>query len=343
VEVREHYSLKRHNTFGLDVKARRYIRLESPDESEAAAEAARGMPILFLGEGSNILFLDDFDGAVIHLDADGPIRFEERGDDILLDIPGGKRWHDVVEETVRRGWSGIENLALIPGKAATAPVQNIGAYGREIADVLESCKAYDFQTGRFRTFRAEECRFGYRHSIFKEPEYRDRFLITFLRLRLRKNGTPLTDYGSLRRELERRGIVRPGPLDVFEAVSAIRRRKLPDPARIGNAGSFFKNPVVDADAYRSLSNRYPDMPAYPLPDGRYKIPAGWLIEKAGWKGYRRGDVGVHPRQALVLVNYGGATGREIYRLSQDIVRDVEDKFGIRLEREVRVIPPPPED
>ena len=299
-------------------------------------EHYRDVPVLFLGEGSNVLFLEDFDGLVILNRLEGGIEILDRNrESIHITVSGGMHWHDVVRYAVEQDWQGIESLALIPGKAGTAPFQNIGAYGSELADVLTACYAIDTRTGRNLRLRKEECGFGYRNSLFKrEP---GRYFIHRLELRLYPGRRPQVRYRALENYLTERGIKHPAIQDVFRAVIDIRLSKLPDPAVTGNAGSFFKNPVIDRRHYEELKQRYPDLPAYPAGNERVKVPAGWLIDRAGWKGFREGDAGVHPKQALVLVNYGQATGFQIYKLAQRIMADVFDRYGIELEPEVRII------
>jgi len=337
VNIRENISLRPYHTFHTEVKARRFAEAGSTDELRRILDSYGDEPVLFLGEGSNVLFLNDFEGTVIRNEIKGlnEIRLNDR--EVLWEIGGGENWHETVRRAVERNLAGMENLALIPGKAGTAPVQNIGAYGREIKDILHSCDVLDLHTGKTRTFSNSDCAFGYRQSLFKQPENRGRYFIYRIRVRLTRNGEPVTTYRALQEYFRRHGIVRPDIKDVFNAVVSIRREKLPDPAETGNAGSFFKNPVVDEAFFRVYIERYPEAPYYALPDKRYKIPAGWLIDRAGWKGYREGDAGVHPKQALVLVNYGNASGRDIYRLSEKIRRDISDKYGIDLEREVTLV------
>jgi len=337
VEIQENISLRSFNTFGIDVKAKYLTSVDRVKQLESLKEKFPGERILFLGEGSNVLFLNDFDGIVVRNEIKGIQMVQQTDEYEIWDIAGGEHWHDVVELSVKQNLSGIENLALIPGKAGTAPVQNIGAYGREIKDVLISCEAFDLTNGRYRVFSNEECQFGYRDSLFKRPENKNRYFIYRIRLRLIPNGAPETGYRALQQYFTENHIDKPTIKDVFDAVVDIRRSKLPDPAEIGNAGSFFKNPVVSLKQFEKLTSRHPDMPHYKISENHYKIPAGWLIEQAGWKGYREGDAGVHFKQALVLVNYGNASGEDIYELSEKIIRDINDKFGIRLEREVQVI------
>ena len=312
--------------------------IESEEQLLTILDDLPGMPKLILGEGSNVLFLNDFHGLILLNRIKGKKIIRETDNDIILRVKAGENWHELVMWAVENNYGGIENLALIPGNAGTAPVQNIGAYGREIKDVLEQVTAIDMKTGKRIVFSNRDCAFGYRHSIFKEPENKGRYYITEIDLRLTKPPHPLyTEYGSLRKKLLEKNITSPTIKSIAEAVIEIRRSKLPDPEKIGNAGSFFKNPVISENKFRHLISRYPAMPRYRLNKNRVKIPAGWLIEKAGLKGYREGDAGVHEKQALVLVNYGNATGQQIFDLSEKIIRIVREKFDILLQREVNVV------
>lgn len=336
IEVKENISLKALNTFGLDVKARYLASLHQADDLMPLLNRFRHVPVLFLGEGSNVLFLEDFEGLVILNRLEGEIEIlDQQEESIHIAVPGGMHWHDVVNHTVERGWQGIETLALIPGKAGTAPFQNIGAFGTELADVLTACHVIDTETGQNMRLTKDQCGFGYRDSLFKRRP--GRYFIHRLELRLFPGRAPQVRYRALENYLNDQGITRPDIKDVFRAVVEIRRAKLPDPAVTGNAGSFFKNPVVGHEHYDRLAQAYPGLPAYPAGNDRIKIPAGWLIDRAGWKGFREGDAGVHPKQALVLVNYGNATGFQIYKLAQRIMADVFDRYGISLEPEVRII------
>ncbi|MFN3951482.1 MAG: UDP-N-acetylmuramate dehydrogenase [Thermaurantimonas sp.] len=333
------FSLKALNTFGLDVRCDQYYHITTEAQLELLARQGvfGGRKFLLLGGGSNLLFVREFyDGAVVHLDLKGrsiePIdtRFS------LLKVAAGENWHQIVLYSLHHNLGGLENLSLIPGNAGTAPVQNIGAYGTEICEVLDYVEGIDLKTGSKKCLRAQECEFGYRDSVFKRT-LKDRFAITSIALRLtRENHSLRTHYGTISDELRNAGIMQPTIHDVSRAVIAIRRSKLPDPAELGNCGSFFKNPVVPPETALNLKNNYPDMPTYQSKEG-VKIPAGWLIEKAGWKGVRIGRVGMHARQALVLVNYGGATGAELWSHAQRVMDDICKKFGIVLQPEVNVI------
>ncbi|MCM8565269.1 UDP-N-acetylmuramate dehydrogenase [Thauera linaloolentis] len=321
------------NTFGLRVRAARLLRLRSVD-GLAAAIAAPGWavgPRLVLGGGSNLVLRGDFAGTVLKVEIAGRRLLRDEADAWIVEAGAGENWHDFVRWTLVQGWSGLENLSLIPGTAGAAPIQNIGAYGIEIADRFESLDAVELDTGARRVFGLADCAFGYRDSVFKRSP--GRWLVTAVRFRLPKPWRAAMRYAEVARELEARGIAAPTPLDVSDAVIAIRRRKLPDPVEIGNAGSFFKNPVVDAAHCARLLAAHPAMPHYPQPDGGEKLAAGWLIEQAGWKGRDLGPVGCFERQALVLVNRGGATGADVERIARAIMAEVEARFGVALEPE----------
>lgn len=321
------------NSFGLSLKAERFFALKRLEQVETVHAALKGRACILLGGGSNYLFTRDPDEAVIAMRLKG-ITVCEDGDDIHLHVGAGENWHSFTEYCVNRSYGGIENLSLIPGQVGTAPVQNIGAYGVEIREVVTYVNAFDTQQREMVRLQNEECGFGYRDSIFKSSQ-KDRFWITAVGFQLSKSAPIRTDYGAIKGQLQAEGVQQADIADVARAVIHIRKSKLPDPDELGNAGSFFKNPVLTEEASRLLLNKYPDAPHYPTPAG-IKWAAGWMIEQAGWKGHRRDTHGVHDRQALVLVNYGGATGKEIFDLSRDIQKDVEKKFGVTLEREVNV-------
>lgn len=295
----------------------------------------RGLPRLILGGGSNLLFRGDFPGLVIRIALAG-VEVEELGDDgVRVTAGAGENWHGLVAATVGAGVYGLENLALIPGTVGAAPIQNIGAYGVEAGEFIEAVEVLDAGSGETRWIAAADCRFAYRHSLFKEAVGRD-LIVTRVRFRLSRRPAPRLGYAELARELEGAGVA-PTPEAVLAAVVAIRRRKLPDPAEIGNAGSFFKNPLVDAAVFAELAAREPGVVGYPQPDGRVKVAAGWLIDRCGWKGRSVGRAGVYERQALVLVNRGGASGAEIWALAEAIRADVRRRFGVELEPEPVVI------
>ncbi len=333
--------LQAYNTFGLSARAERLGCFASVDDLRATlAEIDTGTEAwMVLGGGSNILLTSDFEGTMLRNGIQGIRVLEETDETALVQVGGGEVWHEFVLWTVRRGWGGVENLSLIPGSVGAAPIQNIGAYGAELKNSFISCKALEIATGDLQTFAREDCNFGYRWSIFKGP-LKEKFIITSVTMCLQKHPEVNTSYGAIQQQLGAMGVTSsPTVKQISDAVMAIRRSKLPDPAEIGNSGSFFKNPIVDADKHRTLKADFPDLVSYPAGEDRYKIAAGWLIDFLGWKGHRRGDAGVHAHQALVLVNYGGAKGVEMVQLARDIRADVWEKFGIELEAEVSFIGP----
>lgn len=331
----EHADLTRLNTLGLPAKARFLARVatESALAALLASVTAQRMPVAVIGGGSNLVLAGDLDALVVQPLIPGRRLLAVEGDDAVVEAGAGENWHAFTQWTLAQGWAGLENLSLIPGSVGAAPVQNIGAYGVEIRDVLHSLTALDRETGQLREFLPADCCFAYRDSLFKSVAP-GRYIITRVRFRLRRFASARLhlDYGDIRGELARLGVVRPDAAAVARAVIAIRRSKLPDPARIGNAGSFFKNPVVPTALADALKQRHPALVAYAQPEGS-KLAAGWLIEQAGWKGFQRGAVGVHDRQALVLVHRGGGSGAELLTLAADIRASVLEKFGVTLEQE----------
>ncbi len=332
--LRQDVALDHLNTLRLPARAAWFAAVDEVDGLRAVLDDPRvaGLPRLVLGGGSNLVLTGDFPGLVLHVAFHGRNRIQEDTDAFFVRAGGGENWHDFVRWTLDMGMPGLENLSLIPGTVGAAPVQNIGAYGLEMAEHFYSLRAYDLETGKTVGFDKRDCAFGYRDSFFKQAG-KGRYLIAAVTFRLPKAWTPNTGYADVARELEARGIAHPNALQVSDAVMAIRRRKLPDPAEIGNAGSFFKNPVVDAATHARLAAAHPGLPSYPQPDGRVKLAAGWLIEQAGWKGRRLGPVGCYDKQALVLVNHGGATGADVLVTSQAVQADVLARFGVALEPE----------
>ncbi len=292
-------------------------------------------PILVIGSGSNILFTENFNGLVIKPAIEG-ITYKQKGNTIELTAGAGVIWNELVEFSVNKGFCGLENLTLIPGTVGASPVQNIGAYGVELKDVFHSCKAFEIATGKTKTFDLEACRFGYRESVFKN-ELKGQYIITAVTFNLSKKVFIQPHYLAISNQLELRGITRPTIKDIAEAVAAIRTSKLPNPSIVGNAGSFFKNPVIEVKEFEKLRQVYPEMVYYPTTDGKVKLAAGWLIEKSGFKGAVYGQTGTWKNQALVLVNYGKATGKEVYDFSEKIIKSVREKFGLTLKREVNVL------
>ena len=338
--IKEHFSLQSYNTFGVHALAAQFIEIDSEVSLvhffDRYPEKTR-QPRLILGGGSNILFTQDFAGLVIHIGIPG-ITHTQSGNDIWVTAGAGVTWNDLVWYCVDRNFGGIENLALIPGTVGAAPVQNIGAYGTELKDVFSSCRVFDTISGEVSTFQKEDCRFSYRDSIFKN-EAKGRYIITAVTLQLSLTPVINTSYGAIQAELTKRAIADPTIKDVAEVVSAIRTAKLPDPSTIGNSGSFFKNPIITVQHLQQLQFTFQDTDFvyYPVDEHHVKIAAGWLIEQCGWKGKRIGDAGTWKNQALVLVNHKNASGSDIYNLSEQIIRDVSEKYDITLEREVNIL------
>ena len=337
MKIQHNISLKPYNSFGVEAFADVFIEANSVAQLKEILgnEELNSLPRLIVGGGSNMLFCADFKGLVIKTDFQG-IHVTEKGDDIFVKVGAGVVWNDLVGFCVGKGFGGIENLTLIPGSAGAAPIQNIGAYGVEVKDVFHELTAFEFETGEIKIFNKLDCKFGYRQSFFKE-EGKGKFLITDITLKLTKNPSLNTSYGAINNELEARGITNPTIADISKVVGDIRQSKLPDPTTIGNAGSFFKNPVLDNGIVNPVKAKFPDLVTYPMGPDHTKIAAGWLIENCGWKGKIVGNTGTWKNQALVLVNNGGATGQEVFDLSEKIIQSVKDKFGIPLEREVNII------
>jgi UDP-N-acetylmuramate dehydrogenase len=333
LQVRADVSLKPFNSFGVDVCARLFAEAQSDaDVREALAYAAgHDVPLLVIGGGSNLLLTGDIDALVLRMASRGIRLLSDEGERVVIEAEAGEPWHPFVQHTLAQGWAGLENLSLIPGTVGAAPMQNIGAYGVEIKDVFAGLTALDRYTGELRDFTLDECAFAYRDSLFKQQS--DRWLILRVRFALSRIAHLHLEYGPVRQRLTEQGIDQATPSDVSRAICSIRSEKLPDPAVLGNAGSFFKNPLVPAAHVAHLKDQYPDLVAYPQPGGQMKIAAGWLIERAGWKGFREGDAGVHKLQALVLVNYGNATGLELLDLARRIQKDIAERFQVDLEME----------
>ena len=328
------YSLKENNTFGIEAKCSRFIEFEDVDEAVEVAKILKGSdtPYIIIGGGSNLLLTKDFDGVVVR----SGIKGYTINDDCRMVCGSGEIWDDMVARSIEAGYYGMENLSLIPGDVGASAVQNIGAYGAEAKDVIESIEAVCIATGEVVTFRCEECGYGYRQSRFKH-EWKDKFLITSVTYRLKKSFEPHLDYGNIRAELGKKGISVPTAQQLRDTIIEIRNAKLPDPKVMGNAGSFFMNPIVDRKKYESLAEKYEGMPHYEIDADHVKIPAGWMIDQCGWKGKTLGRAGVHDKQALVLVNRGGATGEEIVTLCETIRKDVKTKFGIDIHPEVNIV------
>lgn len=333
LQLQSDVSLKPYNTFGVDVRARLFAEARTDEDvREALAYSAQNrIDLLVLGGGSNLLLTGDVDALVLRMASRGIRIVHEDCDRAIVEAEAGEPWHPFVQDMLAQGLAGLENLSLIPGTVGAAPMQNIGAYGVEIKDVFHSLVAMDRLNGELREFSLQDCAFGYRDSVFKHQT--GRWLILRVRFALTFAARLHLDYGPVRQRLEEQGIKDPTPVHVSKAICAIRSEKLPDPAVLGNAGSFFKNPLVPADVAVRIKQAHPGLVAYPQPDGQVKLAAGWLIEKAGWKGFREGDAGVHALQSLVLVNYGSASGHDLLNLAQRIQADVLERFGVTLEME----------
>jgi UDP-N-acetylmuramate dehydrogenase len=335
-QIQENVSLKPYNSFGIDVIAKYFAVINHPTDliDLFKLKVVSENNILIIGGGSNILFTKNYNGLVIKINING-ITNIINNDEIIVQAGAGVVWNDFVKYCVQNNFAGVENLSLIPGTVGASPIQNIGAYGVEVKDVFYSCDAYNIKTGEFKTFYFDDCKFGYRESIFK-AELKGQYIITKVSFKLNKNSNINTSYGAIDAELKNRGIENPDIKDVSDVVSSIRVSKLPDPSTIGNAGSFFKNPIISAQEFAQVYIKHPEIVHYPLADGKTKLAAGWLIEQCGWKGKVVGNTGTWKNQALVLVNHGGATGAEVYSFSDEIINSVNDKFGVKLEREVNI-------
>ena len=330
-------SLLPYNTFGMDVKASRFVEYASVEELRGLWNAEREAVAraLHIGGGSNLLFASDYEGLILHSAIKGYTVVKETEEEVEVRVGAGEVWDDFVAYTVANGWYGAENLSLIPGEDGASAVQNIGAYGVEAKDLIVSVDTFGLETGEERRFMREECRYAYRESVFKQ-ELKGKYAVTFVTYRLKKHPVFHLEYGNIRAELEKQGC-QVDLENVRRIIIAIRQAKLPDPKVLGNAGSFFMNPVVPKMQFEALLAQYPDMPHYPVDEAHVKIPAGWMIDRCGWKGKRVGHAGVHEKQALVLVNCGGATGKEVMHLAEEIVASVRERFGVTIRPEVNYI------
>ncbi len=337
--IQENISLKPYNTFGIDVFAKSFAPFANVNELQellALHTSNLKPPTLILGGGSNILFTKNFDGLVLKNALKGIELVQEDADHVYVKAAAGEQWHSFVLHCIDKNYAGVENLSLIPGNVGASPMQNIGAYGVEIKDVFHELEAYHIHDKKVVTFSLNDCAFGYRESVFKK-KYKDEFVILNVTYKLNKQPIFNTSYGAIEQELEQMQVKEVSIRNISQAVINIRSSKLPNPKEIGNAGSFFKNPKVENPKFQLLQDEFPSMPGYADKDGYTKLAAGWLIEQCGWKGFRKNDAGCHAKQALVLVNYGHATGKEIYDLSEDILQSVKAKFDVQLEREVNII------
>jgi UDP-N-acetylmuramate dehydrogenase len=337
MEIQNQFSLKNYNTFGIEAKAKQFVAVHTVADLRLVLQQNATEKKFILGGGSNMLLTQDIDSLVIHIDLKGKKIIQENDDCVWVECQAGENWHEFVLWTLQQNFGGLENMSLIPGNVGTTPVQNIGAYGTEIKDTMVSCTAMKIDSQDMKTFSNADCHFGYRESIFKQ-EAKDQFIITSVVFQLTKRNHKInTAYGDIQAELSKNGIDNPTIQDVSNAVIAIRQSKLPDPKELGNSGSFFKNPILLKSDFEKIHTKFPDMKYFEISETEVKVPAGWLIEQAGFKGKRFGDAGIHKNQALVLVNYGNATGQEILNVSKDIQETIFNTFGIRIEAEVNVI------
>ncbi|WP_291097565.1 MULTISPECIES: UDP-N-acetylmuramate dehydrogenase [unclassified Flavobacterium] len=337
MEIINNFSLKNYNTFGIEAKAMQFVAVHNVAELRTVLEQNKLQRKFILGGGSNMLLTKDIEALVIHVDLKGRKIIKENDDFVWVESQAGENWHEFVLWTIDQNFGGLENMSLIPGNVGTTPVQNIGAYGTEIKDTFDSCEAMKIENQEMKTFTKEECHFGYRESVFKN-ELKDQYIITSVVFKLTKRNHKINiSYGDITAELAKNGITNPTLKDVSNAVIAIRQSKLPDPKELGNSGSFFKNPILLKTDFEKIHKQFPEMKFYEISETEVKVPAGWLIEQAGFKGKRFGDAGIHKNQALVLVNYGNATGKEILDVSKEIQETIYKTFGIHIEAEVNVI------
>ena len=333
--VQQNISLKNYNTFGVDVNAKRFVSIGSFYDLQEILKTEKD--VFLLSGGSNMLLTEDIEKLVLHINLKGISIDRENDDEIYLTVNAGEDWHEFVLWCISQNYGGLENLSLIPGNVGTCPIQNIGAYGVEVKDVITKVEGLEIETAKRVEFSNEDCEFGYRNSIFKN-ELKGKIVLTSVSFRLtKKNHVLNTSYGAIETELSNKNIVTPTIKDISDAVIKIRQSKLPDPKQIGNSGSFFKNPVISVALFQKLQTTHPSIPSYPISETEVKVPAGWLIENAGLKGKRFGETGVHEKQALVLVNYGNATGEEVYKLAKKVQQTILDTFSIPLEIEVNII------
>lgn len=337
MKIQHDFSLKNYNTFGIEAKAKQFIAVHSIEELKTVLAENQNQKKFILGGGSNMLLTQDIDALVMHIDLKGKKITKEDEDYVWVESMAGENWHEFVLWTIDQNFGGLENMSLIPGNVGTTPVQNIGAYGAEIKDTFVSCDAVTIVSNEIKTFTNSECKFGYRESIFKH-EVKDKYIITSVTFKLKKHHHDINiGYGDIQAELAKKEISNPTIKDVSNAVIAIRNTKLPNPKELGNSGSFFKNPIISRELFLKVQANFPDIKHFDVSPTQVKVPAGWLIEKAGFKGKRFGDAGIHKNQALVLVNYGNATGQEILNVSKDIQATILKEFGIAIEAEVNVI------
>lgn len=337
MQIHNNFSLKKYNTFGIEAKAKQFVAVHNLNELQSVLKNHASDKKFILGGGSNMLLTQDIDALVIHVDLKGKKIIKEDDDFVWVESQAGENWHEFVLWTINQNFGGLENMSLIPGNVGTTPVQNIGAYGAEIKDTFISCEAMSIVSQEMKSFTKNDCNFGYRESVFKQ-EAKDKYVITSVVFKLTKRNHKInTSYGDITKELEKQNITTPTLKDVSNAVIAIRQSKLPDPKELGNSGSFFKNPIISKELFEKVQQKFLEVKFFEVSPTEVKVPAGWLIEHSGLKGYRKDDAGVHKNQALVLVNYGNATGQDILNLSKYVQKTVFDKYGITIEAEVNVI------
>ena len=337
MKIQKNISLKNYNTFGIDVKAKFFCEISTIEDLYKVLQLKEYSEKFIISGGSNMLLTKDIDALVLHINMKGIQIISESDATIIVKVMAGKNWHQLVLWAIKNNFGGLENLSLIPGNTGTSPIQNIGAYGVELKDVFESCEAMNMNTFKIKTFSKTDCKFGYRESYFKN-EGKGKYIITSINLRLTtKNHKLNTSYGSIDKELEKNGIKNPTLKDISNTVISIRKSKLPDPKELGNSGSFFKNPIIDTIEFLDFQKKNPEAPFYKVSENEYKIPAGWLIEQCGFKGKRFADAGVHEKQALVLVNYGSASGKDILELAYKIIEAVKIRFNIDIFPEVNIV------
>lgn len=337
MKIQNNFPLKNYNSFGIDAYAEKFVAVQDTEELKSVLTTTKNETKFILGGGSNMLLTKDIEALVIHIDLKGKKIINQNDDYVWVESQAGENWHEFVLWTLEQNFGGLENMSLIPGNVGTTPIQNIGAYGAEIKDTFESCSAIHINTLETRSFSNEACHFGYRESIFKN-NVKDQYIITSVIFKLSKRNHKInTSYGDITKELEKNNIKTPTLKNVSDAVIAIRMQKLPDPKELGNSGSFFKNPIISKTQFEEIMISFPEIPHYPISETAVKIPAGWLIENTGFKGKRYGNAGIHKNQALVLVNYGGASGIEILNISKEIQATIWSQFGIQIETEVNII------
>ena len=338
MRIQKNISLKKYNTIRIDVKAKEFVKINSDEEIQSLISSGilKNKKFIILGGGSNILFTKNFDGIIVKINTKGKRVIKENSEHIFVKVSAGEDWQDFVDYCIENNFAGVENLSLIPGTVGAAPVQNIGAYGVELKDVFYELQAIEIESGETKKFTKSNCEFSYRNSIFKN-RLRNRYVIISVAFKLHKHPKIKLEYGNIKQELEKSGIINPGIKEISNAICNIRRNKLPDVEKIGSAGSFFKNPVVDEEFFIKLKNKFPEIPAYELPDSKYKLAAGWLIEKTGLKGKTFGNAGIYKDQALVIVNHGGASSDEIIYVMEKIQKIVFEKFRVKLQTEVNII------